>query len=166
MGPTSTKSTSNDGTGRATVRVKVGDLPLCPDIFTALGGSTGNQFDVSANDAIRPATAETFHLLDAGGATMGGSVSVADGMVTYSPNPAYAGSYPYTEIFAYRVQDDSGNTVDTVASVNVYAAGSDRDTGQVTVTASRTTLLLRSQKRQRTAALHDLAAVLMARSQS
>ncbi len=124
------------GTGSGNVTVKVGDLPLAPDVFTALSGSVSNAFAVLANDAIRSATATDFVLVAAGGADQGGLVSVGGDIVYYTPAPGYTGEYPYVERFTYTVQDDSLGTVTGAVAVAVFEAGSDRDAAILSVTVS------------------------------
>ena len=122
------------GTGSAFVTVRVGDRPLSEDHFTAISGTLLNEFDVLANDAIRPATATGFELFDAFGADRNGIVSVLNGKVLYSPNPGHAGAYPYLENFFYLVRDDSLGVVTGRVAVAVFQAGSDRATATVRVT--------------------------------
>ena len=124
------------GTGSAEVRVKVGDLPLCNDVFTAVSGSSNNVLDVLANDAIRHETAGGFNLLDAGGTSHDGAVTVIGGLVVYTPDPNSTNSHPYTETFFYRVQDDSLLTVTGQVAVTVYEVGSDRDAAEVAFTVN------------------------------
>ncbi|HOX01951.1 MAG TPA: Ig-like domain-containing protein [Candidatus Paceibacterota bacterium] len=122
------------GTGSAAVTVKVGDHPLAPDLFAACSGSADNVLDVLANDALRPETADAYHLLDAGGADQGGAVSVRDGRLLYTPDEGYAGSYPYTERFEYRVADDSAGAAVGQAAVVVHRDGSDRASAVLHIT--------------------------------
>jgi VCBS repeat-containing protein len=132
---TYTVSDGLGGTGTANVSVKVGDLPVCDDAFTVISGTTSNVLDVLANDAIRPATPTNYLLLDTFGANQLGTVSVSAGVVLYTPNAA-ATSYPYTETFSYRVQDNSLGTVTGKVAVTVFKAGSDRATTNITVTVN------------------------------
>lgn len=122
------------GTGTATVTVKVGDLPLSNDSFSALSGSTDNRFAVLANDAIRPAVGTGFQLAAAGGTDQGGTVQVDGDAVVYAPDDAYAGAYPYVETFWYEVEDDSGLPFRATAAVQVHKLGSDRALASVEFT--------------------------------
>lgn len=125
------------GTGTGEVAVKVGDLSLLDDQFTALSGTTNNVFDVLANDAIRPATPATFKLLDAYGTDQNGTLAFAagtNGSIFYTPSPTYAGGYPYVEAFSYRVADDSGGSVTGRVAVTVHRQGSDRSNAVLNVT--------------------------------
>ncbi|HSH15260.1 MAG TPA: Ig-like domain-containing protein, partial [Verrucomicrobiae bacterium] len=114
------------GTGAGVVTVRIGELPVCDDVFTVLSQSADNVLDVLANDAIRPAFATEFSLLSAGGADAGGQVTVDNGVVLYSPSASHAGAYPYRETFRYLVEDNSMGTVTGKVSVIVYETGSDR----------------------------------------
>ena len=131
------------GTGSATVTVKVGDLPVCEDRFVAISGSTDNEFDVLANDNIRPDVAsgnadpnDDFTLDSVGTPDQGGSAAISNGLVLYTPDPGYAGSYPYEETFTYNVIDDSDLLVTGTAIVTVYEEGDDRDTATLFVTVT------------------------------
>jgi VCBS repeat-containing protein len=121
------------GTASAEVIVKVGDLPLAQDVFTALSGSTNNVLDVLANDAIRPATAAEFLLFSVDTPTRNGTASISNGKVLYAPDPAYTNLYPYREDFLYTVEDDSMGMVTGKVAVLVYQAGSDRSNAVVRI---------------------------------
>jgi len=121
------------GTGMSTVRVKVGDLQLNPDRFVALSGRVSSDFDVLANDGIRPALGSAYHLTGVFGPDRLGRVSFIGGRIYYTPDPAYAGAFPYTEGFSYSVTNDSGEVLVGSASVTVHEADSDRKDAEVTV---------------------------------
>jgi VCBS repeat-containing protein len=121
------------GTGSAQVRVKVGDLPLCPDIFTVLSGSSDNALDVLANDGIRPGDLARFEVAAVTGAVHG-TVVVDGGIVYYTPAASPPIRYPYDDRFEYVVLDDSGLEFRSQVLVTVYEEGSDRDDALVTIT--------------------------------
>lgn len=114
------------GTGAAEVTVKVGGLVLNDDFFTVISGSDSNVMDVLVNDSLKPGTVDDYHLLEAGGTTSGGTVGTLDGKVVYSPLAGYAGPWPYSEEFFYRVADDSGVLSTGKTTVTVYRDGADR----------------------------------------
>jgi VCBS repeat-containing protein len=121
------------GTGSALVRVKVGDLSLSPDVFTALSGSADNELDVLANDGLRPEEGLGYLLV---GVTdpQHGTASVLNARVLYTPSASWSGGYPYDDTFEYIVEDDSGLEVRAAVQVTVYELGSDRDDANVTIT--------------------------------
>ena len=122
------------GTGGATVRVRVGDLPTVTSRFVALAGSISNAFDVIDNDALTPAYVGEYALDAVFGATAGGSMSLGSGgNVLYAPDAAYAGIHPYTEQFFYTVLDDSGIAWTGRVDVAVHDPASGCDTGTVTL---------------------------------
>jgi VCBS repeat-containing protein len=131
---TYTVSDGLGGTGGATVRVRVGNLPVAPDRFAALAGSTNNEFDVLANDLFLPSYAGEYVLDNAFGATQGGSLALSAGnTVFYTPDAGYAGAYPYSEGFAYRIVDDAGGYVTGRVEVLVYDPATALSTTNVTV---------------------------------
>ena len=122
------------GTGRATVRVRVGERPTMPDLFVALSGSASNAFDVVANDVLDSAYTNEYALADLFGATHGGSVALSpENTVLYAPDAAYAGPYPYVESFTYTSSDDAGVVVTGHVQVVVHETGSDRSMTTVSV---------------------------------
>lgn len=122
------------GTGIATARVQVGSLPVLDDAYAVLSGSLLNEFDVLANDLLDPAYAGEYTLDSVFGLTEGGSaVTSSVNTVFYTPDPGYAGAYPYAEWFAYRVSDDAGGTVTGRVRVMVFDAENDRDTATITL---------------------------------
>lgn len=122
------------GTGSATVRLLVGNLPTQPDWFAVLSGTQSNALDVLANDVLFTSYAEEYTLAGAFGTDQGGSVTVgSSNTVRYTPDAGYAGAYPYTESFLYTVSDDVAGLATGITSVTVYETGSDRSTTTVTV---------------------------------
>jgi len=122
------------GTGNATVLVQVGSLPVTPDLFTVLSGSVSNEFDVVLNDVLDPAYAGEYTLDGVFGTTAGGLVSLSpDNTVFYTPAPAYAGGYPYTETFFYRVNDDAAAAVTGQVDVIVHDAFSGQGTSTISL---------------------------------
>ena len=122
------------GTGSATVGVRVGDLPVLPSRFVALAGSIANDLDVLANDVLSGAYAEEYVLHGVFGATTGGTLALsASNTVLYTPDPTYAGAYPYVEHFQYRIADDAAIAVTGVVEVTVHDAASGRSTTNVTL---------------------------------
>ncbi|HMP96253.1 MAG TPA: Ig-like domain-containing protein [Kiritimatiellia bacterium] len=122
------------GTGQATVTVKVGSMPTLDDVFTVLSGTANNILDVLANDVLEPDYLEEYTLADVFGASAGGVVAVTtNNTIGYTPNPGYAGSYPYHETFLYTVSDDTGGLVTGVVRVIVHLAGSDRASSTITL---------------------------------
>ncbi len=130
---TYTVSDGFGGTGLATVRVKVGDLQLNPDQLVALSGRISSDFNVLANDGIRPALGSAYHLTGAFGPDQLGRVTFIGGRIYYTSDPVRAGGFPYTENFKYTVTNDSGETLVGNISVDVHETGSDRKDAQVTV---------------------------------
>ncbi len=130
---TYTVSDGFGGTGTATVRVKVGDLQLNPDQFVALSGRISSDFEVLANDGIRPALGTGYHLTGAFGPDRLGRVTFINGRIYYTPDPVHVGGFPYTENFKYTVTNDSGETLIGDVAVAVHEAGSDRADAEITV---------------------------------
>ncbi len=121
------------GQGSAMAYVWVGEIPRTPDRFVAASGGASYLCDVVANDYILGRDIVALSLLDAGWTSMGGEAVVTGGVVKYTPSSTYAGAYPYTETFEYRLQDQSGGAFAGIASVTVYEMNSDSDTATVTV---------------------------------
>lgn len=131
---TYTVSDGLGGTGSAIVKVQVGSLPSLPDLFTVLSGSTDNDFDVVLNDVLTPAYADEYTLDSVFGMTHGGQASLsASNTVLYTPNAGYAGTYPYSESFLYRVTDDAHGAITGHVRVIVHEAGSDQSTSTITL---------------------------------
>ena len=123
----------NGGSGGATARIWVGELPGTPDLFAVVSGSQSNRLDVLANDGILGRNIVPLALLDAGWTSLGGSAAVLGDQVVYTPDAGYAGSYPYIETLEYRLQDQTGGRFTGQVSVVVYEALSDCDTSTITI---------------------------------
>ena len=122
------------GTGTAEVEVYVGQLPLNDDSFAVLSGSTDNRFDVLANDWVLGRTTVDPVLHDVWGATVGGIVTVAGRQVAYTPNPGYAGPFPYVETFFYSIVDQTAGTATGRVDVSVHEQGADQDAATLHIT--------------------------------
>ncbi len=122
------------GTGMGDVKIKVGDTRVCPDRFVVLSGTVDNTLDVLANDGIRPAdNPRTDFTLGTDPITpANGTARVENGMILYSPNAGFVG----LDTFTYWIVDDSGGMIAGIATVDVQATGSDRDTATVAVTVT------------------------------
>lgn len=122
------------GKGSAAVTVRVGALPTMPDRFVALSESANNELDVLANDVLYDDYADEYALHSVFGATHGGTVSIGTHhTVLYSPSVSYAGAYPYTESFRYRVHDDSGTAFTGTVEVIVHDRNNDRSSSTITL---------------------------------
>lgn len=122
------------GTGSATVKVRVGNLPMLPSLYAVLSDSGDNEFDVLANDVLFESDANAYVLDSVFGATHGGTVSLsASNTVVYTPDIAYPGPWPYRESFSYRVLDHSAIAVTGRVDVIVHDAESGRDTATITL---------------------------------
>ncbi|MCF7847284.1 MAG: tandem-95 repeat protein [Kiritimatiellales bacterium] len=121
------------GTASATGSVVVGDVLLNEDCFAVISGSVSNEIDVLANDDVKPGPEFELNLLEAFNASVSGAVSVANGMLYYTPGADYAGTYPYVETVDYSVVDDSLLAVTQQVAVMVVEAGNDRDVGTVSM---------------------------------
>jgi VCBS repeat-containing protein len=122
---------ANGNLGTNTVTVSVGNLVTSPDYFTVLAGSVSNVFDLLVNDRILPDTVGR-PLSGFGTPNQGGTVITDQSRLhaLYTPAAGFTGF----ETFAYQVTNDSGGILTGTATVNVVAAGSDRDTNTVTIT--------------------------------
>ncbi len=122
------------GTGSATVYVQVGSLPVLENLFTVLSDTAEEELDVLGNDLLFASYAGVYSLDSVFGASQGGTVALSTNQaVLYSPDPGYAGLYPYRETFHYRVPYDSGQTVTGTVHVIVHEAGSDRSANTITL---------------------------------
>lgn len=131
---TYTVSDGLGGTGGATVRIRVGDLPTVRSRFVSLAGSVSNAFDVIANDALAPEYESEYALESVFGATAGGTVALGTGGVAlYTPDPGHAGAFPYTEQFFYTVLDDSSIASTGMVEVAVHNPESGRSTATITL---------------------------------
>jgi VCBS repeat-containing protein len=122
------------GTGSAEVRVRVGALPVQPDSFEVVSGYANYELDVLANDLLDLSYAGEYVLDGVFGISGGGQATVGPAnTLLYTPDPAYAGAYPYTETFYYSVADENTVSATGLVRVAVYEAGSDRSTTNVTI---------------------------------
>jgi len=122
------------GTGSATVTVFVGALPTATDAFSVLRGTT-TDLDILANDPITQSYLASYQtaLHDAYGATHGGTASINGTKISYTPDPAYAGPYPYTEQFTYELRDQSARTTTGQVLVTVHDLADSQSTSIVYV---------------------------------
>jgi len=130
------------GTGTAIVTVNVGDRPTNDDAFSALESSIGNELDVLANDSIVPDT-RSFAIVAVGTEATPGSGTSEEGgtleiaatknsplnIVIYTPTMGFVG----VDRFQYTVEDDTGGQSTANVSVTVFAEGSDRASGTITI---------------------------------
>lgn len=114
------------GTGMATVRVNVGHIPLCRDLFTVLSGSVDNRLPVLENDRAFPAEQIVTQLVGAVSGSLGGGVSFSGDELLYTPSSIYTGRYPYVETVFYTVENDSSHVLTGRVDVAVHEQGSDR----------------------------------------
>ncbi len=79
--------------------------------------TTGNVFDVLANDSSLPDATETLTISAVGTPSAGGTVSIASNgtKIQYTPLAGFTG----TETFTYTIQDPSGATAVATATVTV-----------------------------------------------
>ncbi|WP_225409013.1 Ig-like domain-containing protein [Stigmatella hybrida] len=111
--------TISDGQGgfdTATVTVTVGNNPPVAndDAVTVSSGSTGTVVDVLGNDTTAPDTGETL-AVTAVTQPANGTVTLVNGVVTYTPAPAFTG----TDTFTYTVDDGHGGTDTATVTVTV-----------------------------------------------
>ncbi len=111
----------------ATVTVEVGEQITAPDAYVVLANSTGNVFDVLANDDILGRYGEDYTITLVDGQTQSGAVSLSGGItpnnrVLYAPLAGYTGE----EEFDYTITDKSGNTTQETVTVTIIAEDSDR----------------------------------------
>ncbi|WP_372806052.1 Ig-like domain-containing protein [Pontiella sp.] len=107
------------GTATNAVAVRVGEILLNPDCFSALSGTT-NLFDVLANDGRQPDGPVLTNL-------MGGT----NGRMVYIPPPA--NDYPFIDTVAYAVEVHPGLYATQMVSVLVEEFDSDRSTALVDI---------------------------------
>ncbi|SEU22298.1 Ig-like domain-containing protein [Stigmatella erecta] len=113
---TYTISDGQGGTDTATVTVTVGNNPPVAndDAVTVGAGSTGTVVDVLGNDTTAPDTGETL-TVTAVTQPANGTVTLVNGVVTYTPNPGFTG----TDTFTYTVTDSHGGTDTATVTVTV-----------------------------------------------
>ncbi|KFE60960.1 internalin [Hyalangium minutum] len=113
---TYTVSDGNGGTDTATVTVTVTPVNDPPDAvddtFVVAESSPATPLDVLANDTTAPDTGETLSVTAVTQPVVGGTVTLAGGVVSFTPTPGFNG----TSTFSYTVSD--GTTTDT-ATVTV-----------------------------------------------
>ncbi|MCV6979995.1 tandem-95 repeat protein [Mycolicibacterium pulveris] len=126
---TYTVSDGNGGTGSATVYVtvdSVNDAPVAVDDFVAVDEDSGaTVIDVLGNDSDVDGDALS---VTAVGTASGGTVTLVDGVITYTPDADFHG----TDSFTYTVSDGNGGTASatvhvTVNSVNEAPVANDDD---------------------------------------
>jgi len=122
------------GTGSAEVNVRVGSMPVLPDLFTVMSESVDNELDVLANDIFDSNYVNEYILADVYGITFGGAVAIsASNTVLYTPDAFYPGPYPYSASFIYEVSDETGVSATGMAQVIVHKTGSDLSTTGITL---------------------------------
>lgn len=114
--------TVSDGLGstsQATVSVEVSDINENPqaadDAYEVFEDSVGNVLTVLDNDSSLPDVGETLSLTAAGPASDGGSVSIQDGFLVYSPAANFTG----VATIPYSIDDGRGGTASAVATITV-----------------------------------------------
>uniref|UniRef100_UPI0012FCD52E Ig-like domain-containing protein n=1 Tax=Azohydromonas aeria TaxID=2590212 RepID=UPI0012FCD52E len=116
---TYTVSDGNGGTATATVNVNVtpvNDNPLAnPDTFTVAEDSGATVLNVLANDTTGPDTGETLTVTAVTQPAHGGTVTLVNGVVRFTPAPDFFG----TTSFTYTVSDGNGGTATAIATVTV-----------------------------------------------
>jgi outer membrane protein OmpA-like peptidoglycan-associated protein len=116
-----TVSDGNGGTDTATVTMTVtavNDPPTAAaDAVTVTEDSGATVVDVLANDTFAPDTNEQLSVMAVTQPASGGSVTLVDGVVHFTPAPNYNG--PVT--FTYTVSDGNGGTNTATVTVNVTA---------------------------------------------
>jgi uncharacterized protein (TIGR03382 family) len=115
---TYTVSDGNGGSDTATVTVTVTPVNDVPDAvddnFTVAENSAGTALNVLANDLIAPDTGETL-TVTAVTQPANGTVTLAGGVVTFTPAPSFTG----TTTFTYTVSDGNGGSDTATVTVNV-----------------------------------------------
>lgn len=104
-------------TARVTIDTLNGDLRANDDAFSVARGESPF-LDVLANDNVLPASGHDLaitRIVDAPDA--GGSAELSGSGISYTPDPAYAGSYTYPETFSYEIS--GGGTARAVAVVRI-----------------------------------------------
>lgn len=106
-------------TRRATVNVtvnNVNDNPVAMDnAFSINNRGQATSFNVLANDSIAPDSGETLSIASVGTPTRGGSVSVVNGEIVYTPATNFFGG----ETFTYTIADGHGGTAQASVFVTV-----------------------------------------------
>ncbi|WP_157272170.1 Ig-like domain-containing protein, partial [Azohydromonas aeria] len=116
---TYTVSDGNGGTATATVNVTVtpvNDAPVArPDTFTVAEDSGATVLNVLGNDDTGPDTGETLTVTAVTQPAHGGTVTLVNGVVAFTPAPDFFG----TTSFTYTVSDGNGGTATATATVTV-----------------------------------------------
>jgi hypothetical protein len=105
------------GTVRVLVQNRASNLVAITqdDAYTVARNSTNNTLTVLANDFVRPGTAAGWSITSVSASLNGGSVSISDGAVRYSPPIGFVGE----DSFTYSVTDGLGGTGNAVVTVKV-----------------------------------------------
>jgi uncharacterized repeat protein (TIGR01451 family)/uncharacterized protein (TIGR03382 family) len=118
---TYTISDGNGGTDTATVTVTVrpvNDPPIAnDDAFIVIEDSTGNVLDVLINDTSAPEN-ETLTVTAVTQPATGGTVTLTDGEIRFTPAPDFTG----TVTFTYTIDDGNGGTDTATVTVTVQGA--------------------------------------------
>ncbi|MDC0712099.1 Ig-like domain-containing protein [Stigmatella sp. ncwal1] len=113
---TYTVSDGNGGTDTATVTVTVANTPptATDDAVTVAANSGATVVPVLANDTTTPDAGETL-TVTAVTQSANGTVTLVNGVVSYTPNPGFSG----TDTFTYTVSDGHGGTDTATVTVTV-----------------------------------------------
>jgi uncharacterized protein (TIGR03382 family) len=116
---TYTISDGNGGTATATVTVAVTPVNDPPnavdDAFTVAEDSSATTLDVLANDSSAPDTGETLTVTSVTQPSAGGTVTLAGGVVSFTPAPDFNG----TTSFTYTISDGNGGTDTATVTMTV-----------------------------------------------
>ncbi len=94
----------------------VNDNPVAlPDAYAIINRRQATSFDVLANDSIAPDTGESLTIASVGTPNRGGSVSIANGQILYTPANNVFGQ----EMFVYGISDGHGGTAEATVTVTV-----------------------------------------------
>ncbi len=105
-------------TGRVVIESVENGTYANPNVFSVRGGGSDYEFDVLANDISYPSDGRTYSILSLGtgaaGPDQGGSVTIVDGKLVYTPAEGFFG----TERFKYTMSDTvSTDTAEVVVHV-------------------------------------------------
>ncbi len=122
---TYTVSGGGSSTTTASISIEVIDrvdyLDGSDDNFFVVQDSVDNVLDVAANDASLPSFPVSFSVVSVTTPNAGGSATVENGKVNYSPAASYVG----VETFNYTIRDASGGYTIKTVTVQVVPTGSD-----------------------------------------
>lgn len=122
---TYTVSGGGSSTTTASISIEVIDrvdyLDGSDDNFFVVQDSSDNLLDVAANDASLPSFPVSFSVVSVTTPNAGGSATVENGKVNYSPAASYVG----VETFNYTIRDASGGYTIKTVTVEVVPTGSD-----------------------------------------